>query len=169
MIRLINAKFKLKLLSLRQQDIRLDNDCEHNAQVSWFGVVKFLSQRVPNFLILMLHMTSSPVLWVHIVLSWFFLVLGLLFMRLFSKEMDYTEADYVRTCVSSCFSLDRILISSNIFMRLSEYNQISRSVLITGYPSYHSTNKELIIKHFEWESNLFSTLLISKIRVIRVD
>ncbi|CAF0879653.1 unnamed protein product [Brachionus calyciflorus] len=62
---------------------------------------------------------SDPVLWVHLVLSWIFFALGIIFMIQFSKRMEYSESDYV-----------------------------SRTVLITNYPSKHA-KKEYIYKHFE--------------------
>lgn len=62
---------------------------------------------------------NSSVLWVHLVLSWFFFIVGVIFMRQFSKRMDYTEADYV-----------------------------SRTVLITNFPRKYCKS-ELIFKHFE--------------------
>lgn len=62
---------------------------------------------------------DSPVLWVHLVLSWVFFAIGIIFMRQFSKRMEYTESEYV-----------------------------SRTVLVTNFPSKYA-KKEYIYKHFE--------------------
>ena len=48
---------------------------------------------------------ESPVLWVHLVLSWVFLVFGVVMVKLFAKKMNYDEGEYV-----------------------------SRTILITNYP-----------------------------------
>jgi hypothetical protein len=42
---------------------------------------------------------KSAVLWVHVVLSWVFLVIGFAFMRFFSKKMAYTEEEVVSRTV----------------------------------------------------------------------
>ena len=62
---------------------------------------------------------TSGVLWVHLVLSWLYLVLGILFMRQFSKRMQYSESDYV-----------------------------SRTLLITNFPILWCKT-DLIYKHFQ--------------------
>ncbi len=61
---------------------------------------------------------GSSILWVHLFLSWMFLCFGFIFVRLFSKRMSYTEGDYV-----------------------------SRTVLITNYPTKHCQT-DIVYNHF---------------------
>ncbi len=61
---------------------------------------------------------ESPVLWVHLVLSWVFLVFGVVMVKLFAKKMNYDEGEYV-----------------------------SRTILITNYP-VKFCEIDIIKKHF---------------------
>ncbi len=61
---------------------------------------------------------NSPVLWVHLILSWIFLVLGFALVKIFSRKMKYDEGEYV-----------------------------SRTVLITNYPIDHC-EVDAVRRHF---------------------
>lgn len=62
---------------------------------------------------------NSSVLWTHLVLSWVFLIIGVVMVKIFSKKMKYDEGEYV-----------------------------SRTVLITNYP-INQCDVEQVRLHFE--------------------
>lgn len=50
---------------------------------------------------------KSSVLWVHLILSWVFLILGCVMLKVFSKKMNYDEGEYVsRTVLITNFSIE---------------------------------------------------------------